>query len=478
MAKKTDQRLAQAMRALASGQIQDAEALCRAVLQDHKRDDLAMALLAQVCNQSSRYDEAIELIRTAIAKSPKRADYHGLLADMLTTRGDFRSAIRSYDKALKCNPNHPGVLSGKANTWLRLNEPEKAIKLLAPLMKGGNEDVTIATVYAKALIASGEPLEASSTLLGHLPADKEPVETRRTMYFVLGSAMEKAGEYKSAFEAYAQANELSAGGFDFEACTQLHDEIIEAFPNSSFDSMPSSGNDDDSRVFIVGMLRSGSTLTEQIIDAHPDGEGLGEVEVLPRLIRKHGGDDSISKLLAMMDKQTLRKLSDDYLAETGSNAKVVVDKQLGNYKFIGLIAALFPKAKIIHCTRNPLALGVSCFAQKLPPGTNPWASSLRGIGHYYSEYDKLMKHWKALLGDRMLQVRYEELVTDQETLTRRILDFCELDFHEKCMRFWESGRTVLTLSQDQVRKPLYDSALSRHERFGNLLDPLRDALVL
>ncbi|MDP6692989.1 MAG: sulfotransferase, partial [Phycisphaerales bacterium] len=476
MENKTDPRLTAAMRALASGQVDQADSLCRAVLQDRKRDDLAMALLAQVCNQSGKYDEALQLIQNAIAKNGKRADYHGLLADMLTTRGKFREAIGSYDKALKYQPNHPGVLAGKANTWLRLNEPEKALKLLSPLMKRGNEDLTIATVYAKALIASGNPLDASTVLLNHLPAKREPVETRRGMYFVLGAAMEKAGEYKSAFEAYEQGNSLSQGGFDLAASSKLHNDIISAFPEENFASMPASTNSNDSRVFVVGMLRSGSTLTEQIIDAHPDGVGIGEVEVLPNILRQYSCDAPFSTMWSQMNEQSLDAMADLYISQTASHAKKIVDKQLGNYQFVGAIAKIFPQAKIIHCTRNPLSMGISCFAQKLPPRTNAWANSLQDIGHFYNEYDKLMQHFKNLLGDQMLRVQYEDLVSDQETQTRRILNFCGLDFHERCMRFWETGRTVLTLSQDQVRKPMYDSSVARHERFGELLDPLIDAL--
>ena len=135
MAKQTDPRLLQAMQSIAAGQSKQAEELCRAALGERKRDDLAMALLAQACNASGKYDEALQLIRSAIAKNNKRADYHGLLADILTTRGDFRGALGAYDKALKLQPNHQGVIAGKANTWLRLNEPEKAKKLVEPLVK-------------------------------------------------------------------------------------------------------------------------------------------------------------------------------------------------------------------------------------------------------------------------------------------------------------------------------------------------------
>ncbi len=478
MAKQTDPRLLQAMQAIASGQSSQAESLCRSVLAERKRDDLAMALLAQACNASGKYVEALQLIRSAISKNNKRADYHGLLADMLTTQGDFRGALGAYDKALKLNPNHHGVIAGKANTWLRLNEPQKAKKLVESMVQKGGEDVTISIVYAKALIEENDPHGAADVLLKRLPAKQEPIETRRTLYFVLGKAMEKAGEYKSAFEAYEEGNALSAGDFDLDACVRGHDDIIKAFPVDSFSSVPTSTNEDASRVFIVGMLRSGSTLIEQIIDAHPSGRGLGELETLPIVLRNAFGEEYISTAWSNCSVAQLDAMANEYLSDTSckTNEKILVDKQLGNYQFVGVIKKLFPNTRIIHCTRNPLSMGISCFSQKLPPYTNPWASNLHSIGHFYNEYMRLMQHWESCLGDDMLTVSYEDLVADQEAITRKILDFCGLAFDPKCLEFWKTGRTVLTLSQDQVRKPMYDSSVARHVRFGALLDPLRDAL--
>jgi tetratricopeptide (TPR) repeat protein len=480
MAKQPDPRLVQAMNAIASGQPQQADALCRSVLSQRRRDDLAMALLAQVCNTTGKYDEALQLIRSAISRNNKRADYHGLLGDMLTTKGDFRKALDAYNKALKLKPDHQGVIAGKANTWLRLNEPHKARSLVEPLVQQGNEDVTVAIVFARSLIGDEKPNEAADVLLGHLPAKQEPIETRRTLYFVLGKAMELAGEYKNAMEAYQEGNNLSASDFDLDGCVQKHDDIMKTFPIEHGGVTDESVVDSSNRVFIVGMLRSGSTLTEQIIDAHPMGRGLGELETLPRLMNDVLGGESFEEGWHRCTVEQRNSLVTQYLQDASckTNESVLVDKQLGNYQFVGVIHALFPKAKIIHCTRNPLSMGLSCFAQKLPPMTNPWASSLRDIGHFYNEYARLMHHWQELLGDQMLEVRYEDLVSNQEETTRTILDYCGLGFHERCMRFWETGRVVLTLSQDQVRKPMYNSSVSRHERFGSLLEPLRDSLGL
>ena len=474
MAKQIDPRLQQAMQAIASGSASDAALLCTAVLKERKRDDMAMALLAQASNALGNYDDAMRWIQAAIAKNNKRADYHGLHADLLTTHGEFRKAIAAYDKALKLNPSHHGVIAGKANTWLRLNEPTKAKTLLKPFIEQGGEDLTLSIVYAKSLIEDGDPFGAAELLLGRLPAEKEPIETRRTMYFTLGTAMEKAGEFQSAFEAYTQGNALSVGGFDVSQCQAAHDDLIDAFPiqQSPRPSVPE--HDGEQHVFIVGMLRSGSTLTEQIIDAHPHGNGLGELDTLPRLLNEWRGDRLFSDAWKTSNDDELNAIATNYCTRhtAHSTGDVVVDKQLGNFMFIGAIKQLFPKAKIIHCTRNPMSMGLSCFAQKLPPNTNPWASSLESICQFYAQYKRLMDHWHSIHDD-ILEVPYESLVQEQEEWTHKILAHCGLTFDERCMRFWETGRTVLTLSQDQVRRPMYATALKRHEHFGELLLPLQ-----
>ena len=476
MAKQPDQRLVQAMQALAAGNASDAEMLCNAVLNEKRNDDLALALKAQALNALGQYTEAMHSITQAIARNKKRADYHGLQADMLTTQGHFRKAIAAYDRALKINPNHHGVIAGKANTWLRLSEPKKAHQLLKPHMNATHADATILIAFAKTLIAMGEPFEAAQCLLGRLPATNEPNETRRTLYFTLGKAMEQAGEYQSAFEAYTEGNALSLSGFDIVETKQKYTAIQSLFPLDGINALPTADIDTSNRVFIVGMLRSGSTLTEQIIDAHPDAYGIGESEALPRLMNAAIHDSSI-KAWRDLDSRQLTDIATKYLEETQhvDNQHIVVDKQLGNFQFIGMIRQLFPNAKVIQCTRNPMSMGLSCFAQKLPPHSNPWSSSLETIGQYYATYKSHMDYWHTCYSD-ILEVPYESLVQDQETWTRTILQFCGLSFDDRCLRFWESGRTVLTLSQDQVSKPMYTNALQRHERFGSLLDPLSQQL--
>ena len=255
------------------------------------------------------------------------------------------------------------------------------------------------------------------------------------------------------------------------------------FSRDKIIQLPRANVQDDRLVFIVGIPRCGSTLTEQIIDAHSQAIGLGEIETLGRLLvdmpAQLGTKLPWPDVLDEVNESAMELIANTYLASidaAAGSATRVVDKQLGNIVHVGLIALLFPKARIIHCTRDPMDMGLSCWMQKFAPGTNAWANELTSLGHMIRRTDTLMSHWKQSMDLNLLEVPYEALVADLDTWSRRILDFCDLPFEEDCLRFWESGRTVLTLSNDQVRQPIYGSAVGRHRAWGALLDPLRTAL--
>ena len=150
---------------------------------------------------------------------------------------------------------------------------------------------------------------------------------------------------------------------------------------------------------------------------------------------------------------------------------------MDNYLNVGLIAILFPGVRVIHCRRNPVDTCLSAFTQKFPPGIYGFTSDLKSLGQAYREYERLMDYWRELAPVPMLDVQYEELVADQEGVSRRIIEFCGLPWDEKCLRYYETGRPVLTLSMNQVSQPIYRSSVGRADRFGQYLDPLRVALT-
>ena len=473
----------QVMELLQGGQVETAQAVCKEHLRGRPRDHEAMAMLAQIHFRKGRFDEASRTLTKALARDSKRADYQALMGEVLTHSGRHREAIGRYDRALKIHPRFEGAIAGKAETLLRMGSPEKAVRLLDGTSLPADQHPLLAIVKAKAQVRLGDFAAAKVLAERHLPGERLASEHRRSLHFVAGDAAHGMGDLDAAATCYAAGNALSNAAWDLEAAEAQRAAAESVFTRAAMATLPRSDLEDDSPIFVVGLLRTGSTLTEQIIDAHPRAAGLGELESMPMAATKLAslGDSRHSwpTSLEQMTAAELNAVAADYLAETRRRAPRAVrrvDKQLGNFGLLGLVAMLFPKARIIHCRRHPLDAGLSCWTRKFAPGTNGWANTMEGIAEFHRESEAWMDHWREVLPLPVLEVRYEHLVADLDGEARRIIDFCGLDWDDRCLRFWETGRTVLTLSADQVRQPLYDRSVGRHARWGASLDPLRSAL--
>ena len=460
-----------------------AESLCQEHLKRRPRDHEAMAMLAHIHLTTGQTRQAEAFLSRAIAQNSKRPDYQALMAEILTTTGRHREALGRYDRCLKIKPDFEAAIAGKGETYLRMGKPEKTIKVIESSAGGSASSPLLAIVHGRALIRTGEAEQAEQVVRRHLPGDGLNIEHRRSLWFAAALAAEKQGKLDQAAETYLEANAVAETEWDVEQASTHRETVEQIFKDKGLQGLPKSDCDDDSMIFIVGMLRSGSTLTEQIIDAHPQAAGLGELDAMNTLVQ------AMSKVLGTAlpypaclqetNELGLTSMAEAYLDEVKAMAPKAlrrVDKQLGNFSLVGLISLLFPKARVIHCRRHPMDIGLSCWTQKFAPGTNGWATSQEATGAFYREYEAWMDLWSELHPLPILDVCYEDLVDDLEGQSRRIIDFCGLDWDDRCLRFWESGRTVLTLSSDQVRQPLYQRSVGRHEAWGPTLDPLRNAL--
>ena len=468
---------------LYSGQLQEATAACEAVLKQHPNDDEVLALHGQSLAQQRQQDAAqISLVKAAKIE-PKRPEYVTLLGELHMNCGRFRDALVQFDKALKLRPDYDPAVAGKTNTYLRMGQPKKARRTIDKRLSIGPATPPIAVVHARVLTKLKDNDAAVEALSPWLDNDELPVENRRSLWFALGDAHEKAERYQDAHAAYEQANGLAGPRWEQEQDKALHASIESTCTRKTLDAAATSNVDGSRHVFIVGMPRCGSTLTEQIIHSHGSAHGVGESERLPELIstmheREHI-DDAWPACVPSIDPALLTDIAKDYMEHVGvhaGDATRIIDKQLGNYLFAGWIPNLLPGARIIHCRRHPMDMCLSSWTKQFPPGTNGWADTLTSAGQLYRLYEHLMDHWRDVCDDQLLEIHYEELVADLEGTARTVLDFCDLEWDPACLRFWENKRTTLTLSNDQVRQPVYQSAKGRHVAWGDLLAPLRTSL--
>jgi hypothetical protein len=309
------------------------------------------------------------------------------------------------------------------------------------------------------------------------------------LHFGLANLRQRAGDYDAAFDHFRQGNAIRRGlfektgtAFDPAAHRRRIDWLIRTFTPEYFRQVEGVGVGDESPVFIVGMPRSGTTLVEQILSQHPQVFGAGELRDIDRLaeeltgpIMAAGGDGAALARLARQKGQDLAQRHLQRLIQLGGGAVRVLDKMPINFLHLGLIATLFPRARVLHCRRDPLDTCVSCYCQYFHALNFTW--DLADLGNYYRQYERLMAHWQTTLPLRLLDVSYEELVNNQEAVSRRLVDFCGLDWDERCLAFYESRRPVHTQSTLQVRRPMYASSVGRWKRYEKHLQPLQDALT-
>ena len=305
---------------------------------------------------------------------------------------------------------------------------------------------------------------------------------RMRLHFAAATIFEQAGEIETAFEHYSAGNDLKDVVFDPAQYAVHIGQLIETFDKDVFAKVKSWGSRDERPVFIVGMPRSGTSLVEQIIASHHGVFGAGELETFNKFFGtlaehcKSEADypDCINDLSA----ETVAAMANEHLStlsDLAPNAHQITDKMPTNFLHIGLIAALFPLARIIHCRRDPRDTCFSIYGRDFA-GDHAYAYNQANLGRYFRQYERLMVHWQRTLPNSILDVQYEALIADQETETKRTLEFCGLDWDENCLAFHETDRTVRTWSYRQVRQPINKTSVARWRKFATHLKPLLDEL--
>jgi hypothetical protein len=292
------------------------------------------------------------------------------------------------------------------------------------------------------------------------------------------------GRYDDAFEYFDAANKSSDLIYRHDQFVAYRNELISVFNKGFFQSRKTFGVTSERPVFIVGMPRSGTTLCEQVLSAHPKVHAAGELDSLGRLWRK-GGElvptttpTPLPQSIATLTWFAIEMLANRYLKELRDHSRTaerVTNKMPHNFEHLGFIQLMFPRAKIIHCRREPLDSCLSIWTQNFNDA-HSYARDLHDLGRNYSEYLRLMAHWKKTLTIPILDVVYEEMIADQERVSRGIIDFVGLEWDPRCLEFHKVDRPVLTASSWQVRQPLYTGSKERWRNYDRHLGPLRDGL--
>jgi tetratricopeptide (TPR) repeat protein len=397
----------------------------------------------KVLRQIGRVAEAEESCRKALELAPDSGEALALLGEIQADRGCFDDAEQLFRRVIAVAPEQPEAWAGLAR--YRKMQPDAAW------------------------------LAAAQGLLGKSVGLGQEINLR----FALGKYFDDVQDFENAFSSYRLANELkkrSVPHYDGARLARRVDQIIALYDADWLRRARAQGNESRRPIFIVGMPRSGTTLTEQILASHPHAFGCGELRFWHTACV-----DFESSALRGAGRRAIAAAAEEYLSlltSLSADALRMIDKMPANFMNLGLIHAAFPHARILHMRRNPLDTGLSIYFQ-IFSNAHLYANDLEDIAHYFTQYSRLMAHWRSTLPrGTILEVPYEKLVADPEPWIREIVQFAGLPWDPRCLRFNETERTVSTASNWQVRQGISTSAAGRWRNYERYVGPLRSLTEL
>ena len=457
--------------------------------------------------------DAKNLLKKALELEPNNFNVLNNLGLISANSGENKDAEIYYKKALELRPDFLDAQINFGNLKMSQNQNEEAKKLFISALKQNNKiipaKISLASYYEK----SGNFEEAKNLYKeileenpNHTVADKSislihkykkndphlkmmeeklkrgmSEEDTKRLSFALGKAYEDIGEYKNSFDYYKAGNIIHKknANYNIKNDFKLFKKIRETFENNKNSSLKSDGQ---KLIFIVGMPRSGTTLTEQILSSHGHVFGAGELSFLTESIEKRfsNKEGEAKEDTYLLKQNMLEEIKEEYLEKIkifNNNKKYLIDKAPLNFRWIGFIMLIFPNAKIVHCNRNSMDTCLSNYINSFSSSVMDYAYDFDDLANYYKMYDDLMNLWNKKFDNKIYNLFYEELVANKETEIKKLLKFCELDWDENCLNFHKNKKLVSTASLAQIRKPLYNSSVEKWKNYSSQLKDLKEKLA-
>ncbi|MBU0673842.1 MAG: sulfotransferase [Proteobacteria bacterium] len=440
--------------------------------------------LAAMCRDTGRYDQADNYFRDALRLAPNEPVIHINLTALYRLQGKIPEALRACEKAIRLQPDNIYGLSQLAALCLVQGRLKEAAENSEKIISLAGRNIDCKVMAYKMLVESKQqpPAELIPRLEKVTNQETMSTQTQRTLHFTLGSLFDKTGDYCKAFHHFSQANDYRKKVLH-HYCDPIQEMISFLIPVLSgldadfFRARKHYGVTTERPIFIVGMPRSGTTLVEQILASHPDVYGGGELLDIPKFGQElmfgpspHSGFGRMQNF----SEESAASFAEQYLNSIKQRAPghhVATDKMVFNFALLWIIALLFPNAKIIHCKRNAMDTCLSCYFTDFRTGYL-FKHDFLTLAAMYRQYQQFMHHWQNVLPLPILNIQYEDLVQDQERVSWQLLEFCDLSWHDDCLRFDKTCRSVLTASVTQVRDKIYTSSMNRWKHYEEYISPL------
>lgn len=428
-----------------------------------------LGLAWQACGE---HDQAVGAFQRALQSQPDSLALMTSLAISFTALGNFEAALAQFDEVLRRDPANPDALAGKAELLEWQGEYQAGQALLQPALAAAAEEPALLAVYARLLRRTGEAQKGIDLLGPLLEQGRLQGPQLRQVRFTLGDLHDQLGRYDEAFSHYAAAHEYSPNSFSARAHQHFIDNLKLRFDRDNVQRMNRAEFETDQPVFIVGMPRSGTSLAEQILAAHPGVYAVGERPHIGHIVSELAPEPNPAS--TVLGQHARAYLSE--LGEQSAGAQRVTDKMPLNFLYLGWIAQLFPRARVVWCRRDLRDTGLSCYATNFIDPALAFSERLEDIGHYGRASEDLMRHWQDVLDLPIYELCYEDLVEQPESGVRALLAALELDWEPACMAFHEQKRVVNTSSHAQVREPFYTRSVGRWRHYERQLAPLINVL--
>ena len=429
--------------------------------------------LGLALNNLGRHEEALASFSKAAALAPNNPSAFNNLGVTFRALGRQEQAIEQYEKALKIKPDYDEAHYNLANAFSDLGDQERALaRYAAALQLNPNLAEAYRSMGSIKTYEAGDPQIDKMQKLLAAPGATE--NDKMHLSFALGMAKDDLKEFEKAFEYFNGGNALRKKAFGFEISEEkkLFDTIIETFENGPSPTEIDEKSIDGSRptpVFIVGMMRSGTSLIEQILASHSDVYGAGELLTLGQSVQ------SINWSGTSLDWRQLVEIKQSYmryLSTLGASEPFITDKAPLNFRWIGFIRHALPNARIIHVKRDPVATCWSIYKHFFSSIGNGYAYDLRDVAEYYRLYLRLMTYWNKKFPVAIYEISYEKLTEDQESETRKLLAHMGLGWEPQTLDFHKTKRAVATVSAAQVRKKLYRGSSEEWKNYEQFIQPM------
>ena len=474
--------------------------------------------VANCLSDLKQNDKALQAFQRLLAANPDFAPAYHYLGAHLAKQEQHKQALPMLRKAVALRENYTDAQMTLASTLESLDQVDEAVSIFKNLLQQQPDNLALLLNLGNITKTQGKMEEANGYFdrvlaldpdnlavqysLSHAKDGKEAInieeleqrfedpklekEPRRTLHFTVGKYYDDIADYPKAYDHFKQGNDMDdrIEPYNANSFSKGVDRIIDTFDEEFFKRRYGMGAESESPIFIVGMPRSGTSLTEQILSSHPQVYGAGELKNIGEIIRmfqqRLQGKAGFPEMFKGLDPITACNLGERYLRETrelsdrGDFARIT-DKMPGNTTNLGVIALLLPRARIVHCKRNPMDSCFSNYSHNFASVIS-YSRQLKDLGSHYSDYHRVMEHWKKVLPIPILDVRYEDMVADNEGMSRKLIEFCGLEWDDACLNFNKTERRVKTASTMQIRQPIYNTSVARWRKYEEQLQPLYEAL--